>query len=99
LGNLSDNPKAFIFLMDYAHSRRVKLWGTARAVEDDPALIDQLRDPSYPGEVERAILFAIEAWDVNCPQHVHKRFAQAAVASIVEQLQSATSGKAGGLNL
>ena len=88
LGNLSDNPKAFIFLMDYAHSRRVKLWGTARAVEDDPALIDQLRDPSYPGEVERAILFAIEAWDVNCPQHVHKRFSQAAMAPIVEQLQS-----------
>jgi predicted pyridoxine 5'-phosphate oxidase superfamily flavin-nucleotide-binding protein len=88
LGNLLENPKAFIFLMDYAHSRRVKLWGTARAVEDDPALIDQLRDPSYPGEVERAILFTIEAWDVNCPQHIHKRFSQATVASVVKQLQS-----------
>jgi hypothetical protein len=72
LGNLSENPKAFIFLMDYAHSRRIKLWGIARVVEDDPALLDQLRDPSYPGEVERAILFTIEAWDVNCPQHIHR---------------------------
>ena len=53
LGNLSENPKAFIFLMDYAHSRRVKLWGSAHAVEDDPTLLDQLRDLSYPGEVER----------------------------------------------
>jgi hypothetical protein len=88
LGNLSENPKAFIFLMDYAHSRRVKLLGTARAVEDDPALIDQLRDPSYPGEVERAILFTIEAWDVNCPQHIHKRFSQTTAASAVKQLQS-----------
>jgi len=88
LGNLSENPKAFIFLMDYAHSRRVKLWGSAHAVEDDPTLRDQLRDPSYPGEVERAILFTIEAWDVNCPQHIHKRFSQATVDSVVKQLQS-----------
>jgi predicted pyridoxine 5'-phosphate oxidase superfamily flavin-nucleotide-binding protein len=88
LGNLSENPKAFIFLMDYVHSRRVKLWGTARAVEDDPALLNKFRDPSYPGVVERAILFTIEAWDVNCPQHIHKRFSQEAVASMVKQLQS-----------
>ena len=67
---------------------RVKLWGTALVVEDDPALLDQLRDPSYPGEVERAILFTIVAWDVNCPQHIHKRFSQATVASVVEELQS-----------
>jgi len=74
--------------MDYAHSRRIKLWGIARVVEDDPALLGQLRDPSYPGEVERAILFTIEAWDVNCPQHIHKRFSEATVASVVKQLQS-----------
>lgn len=63
LGNLSENPKAFIFLMDYAHSRRIKLWGKARVVEDDPALLNMLRDPAYPGKVERAILFEIEASD------------------------------------
>jgi hypothetical protein len=87
LGNLSENPKAFIFLMDYARSRRVKLWGNARMVEDDPTLLDRLRDPSYPGKVERAILFQIEAWDVNCPQHIHKRFSQKQVAPLIEQLQ------------
>ncbi len=69
LGNLSENPKAFIFLMDYARSRRIKLWGNARVVEDDPVLFDILRESSYPGKVERAILFEIKAWDVNCPQH------------------------------
>ena len=69
--------------MDYARSRRIKLWGTARVVEDDPALLDQLRDPSYPGKVERAILFEIEAWDVNCPQHIHKRFSQKQVAPVI----------------
>jgi predicted pyridoxine 5'-phosphate oxidase superfamily flavin-nucleotide-binding protein len=88
LGNLQDNSKAFIFLMDYVHSRRIKLWGTARVVEDDPDLQQKLADPAYPGKVERAILFHIEAWDVNCPQHIHKRFPQQAVAPLIEQLQS-----------
>jgi predicted pyridoxine 5'-phosphate oxidase superfamily flavin-nucleotide-binding protein len=88
LGNLSDNPKAFIFLMDYANSRRIKLWGTARVVEDDPDLLERLQAPEYPGRVERAILFSIEAWDVNCPQHIHKRFPQSVVAPIIEKLQT-----------
>jgi len=87
LGNLSDNPKAFLFLIDYARARRIKIWGTARVVENDPALLDQLRDPKYPGNVERAILFHIEAWDVNCPQHIHKRFSQNQVAPLIEHLQ------------
>ncbi len=87
LGNLSDNPKAFIFLMDYASSRRIKLWGTARVVEDDPDLLERLQDPEYPGRVERAILFSIEAWDVNCPQHIHKRYSQKVVAPIISKLQ------------
>ena len=88
LGNLSENPKAFIFLMDYAYSRRIKLWGTLDVVEDDPLLLDRLRDPAYPGKAERAILFEIEAWDVNCPQHIHKRFSQRQIAPVIEELQA-----------
>ncbi|MCO6457422.1 MAG: pyridoxamine 5'-phosphate oxidase family protein [Pirellulaceae bacterium] len=88
LGNLAENPQAFIFLMDYARSRRIKLWGKARVVEDDPELLDRLRDPAYHGRAERAILFQIEAWDVNCPQHIHKRFSQKQVAPLIEQLQN-----------
>jgi predicted pyridoxine 5'-phosphate oxidase superfamily flavin-nucleotide-binding protein len=87
LGNLSENPRAFIFLMDYAHSRRIKLWGTARVVEDDAPLCDRLQDPEYSGKVERVILFEIESWDVNCPQHIHRRFSQKQVAPVIEQLQ------------
>ncbi len=87
LGNLSENPQAFIFLMDYVNRRRVKLWGTARAVEDDPDLLRRLADPEYPGKVKRAILFRIEAWDVNCPQHIHKRLPQKMVAPLIEELQ------------
>lgn len=88
LGNVSENPKAFIFLMDYARSRRVKLWGTLRIVEEDAEILEQLRDRSYPGKVERAILFQIEAWDINCPQHIHKRFTQKQIAPVIEQLQA-----------
>jgi predicted pyridoxine 5'-phosphate oxidase superfamily flavin-nucleotide-binding protein len=87
LGNLSENPKAFIFLMDYANSQRVKLWGTARVINNDPGLLETLRDPDYPGKVERAILFTVEAWDINCPQHIHKRFSQRQIAPVIEKLQ------------
>jgi uncharacterized protein len=88
LGNLSENSKAFLFLMDYANSRRVKLWGTARVVEGDADLQERLRDPAYPGELERAILFSVEAWDVNCPQHIHRRFPERQVVPVVAELQS-----------
>ena len=86
LGNLSENPKAFIFLMDYANSQRVKLWGTARVVEDDPTP-QALRDPDYPGKGRRAILFTVEAWDINCTQHIHKRFSERQIAPVIEKLQ------------
>ena len=87
LGNLSENPQAFIFLMDYANSQRVKLWGQASVVEGDAALEERLRDPAYPGKVERVILFKLTAWDVNCSQHIHQRFSQRQVAPLIEQLQ------------
>lgn len=88
LGNLSENPKAFLFLMDYANQRRIKAWGTARVVEGDAGLEALLSDPSYAAKVERAILFTVEAWDVNCPQHIHQRFAATQVAPVIERLQS-----------
>src|SRR5215510_8675324 len=67
-GNLADNPKAYIFVMDYGHRRRVKLWGRARVVEDGPALLARLWPEGYKARGEQAILFEIEAWDTNCPQ-------------------------------
>lgn len=87
LANLSENPKAFIFLMDYVRSRRIKLWGRAKIVEGNSELEATLGDPDYPGKSERVILFELEAWDINCPQHIHKRFSRRAVAPIIEQLQ------------
>lgn len=87
-GNLSENPKAILFLMDYTSSRRVKIWGTARVVEGDAALNARLHDPSYPGHVERSILFTVTAWDANCPQHIHKRFTQPQVSQMFDDLQA-----------
>jgi len=73
--------------MDYANQQRVKLWGTARVVEDDAELLDRLRDPDYPGKVERAIVFTVEAWDINCPQHIHKRFSQREIQPVIDELR------------
>ncbi len=79
-GNLSENPRAYIFVMDYAHRRRVKIWGEARVVEDDPALTSSLMPQGYKARPEQVILFKIAAWDTNCPQHIPQKFDAADVA-------------------
>lgn len=87
VGNLSENPRAFIFLMDYVNQRRVKIWGSARIVENDPGLFSQLDVDRAEFDVERAIVFTIEAWDVNCPQHIHRRLLLAQVGEVIERLE------------
>jgi uncharacterized protein len=80
-GNLSENPRANIFLMDYAHRRRVKIWGEARVVDDDPALLKSLMPTGYKARPEQVILFKVSAWDTNCPQHIPQKFDAADVAA------------------
>lgn len=86
-GNLSENDRAFLFLMDYAHRRRIKLWGRARAVESNEALLAQVMPPDYPAWPEQVILFTVEAWDMNCPQHIPQKFDAADVAGVLQDLQ------------
>lgn len=76
LGNLSENNKAFIFLMDYPHQHRIKIWGEAEFVEDDPELLARVSDPDYPARPQRALVFHVKAWDVNCTQHITPRYTQ-----------------------
>lgn len=73
-GNLSDNPKAYLFLIDYMLRRRVKIWGTARIVQGDDALTASLMPEGYMARPEQVLLFDVDAWDVNCPQHIPQRF-------------------------
>lgn len=80
-GNLLDNPKAFLFLIDYAHRRRIKIWGTARVIEGDEALLGQLMPEDYKARPEQVVLFTVSAWDANCPQHIPQRFEAADVAA------------------
>ncbi len=88
VGNLADNPKAFIFLMDYAGRRRIKIWGRARVVEDDRELIAHLDDGDPDAAAERAIVFEIEAWDRNCPQFITPRHSEAEIAEIIGPLKA-----------
>ena len=80
-GNLSENPKANVFVMDYAHRRRVKIWGEARVVDDDPALLKSLMPKGYKARPEQVIVFKVSAWDTNCPQHIPQKFDAADVAA------------------
>ncbi len=87
-GNLEENAKAFLFLMDYAHRRRIKLWGRARVVSDDPELIARLMPDGYRAKPLQAILFEVEAWDSNCPQHIPQKLNAADVAEAVARLEA-----------
>ncbi len=84
-GNLADNPKAYLFLIDYANRRRIKIWGTARVVEGDEALVAELMPTDYKARAEQVILFTVSAWDSNCPQHIPQRFEAADVAAAMAE--------------
>ncbi len=87
-GNLTENDKAYIFLMDYANRRRIKIWGRARVVDDDAGLLERLADAGYEAVPEQAVVFEVEAWDVNCPQHITPRYTEQEMGSIVAPLQA-----------
>ena len=94
-GNLAENPRAFIFLMDYSTRTRIKLWGTARAVENDPSLLARLAPAGGKPRVERAIVFEVVAWDANCPQHIplkHDEEEVAALRARIAELEQENAG-------
>lgn len=86
LGHLKENDRAQIFILHYATQQRLKLWGRARMIEDDAELMERLVDPSYKAKPQRAIAFRIEAWDINCRQHIVARYTEAEIAPAVNQL-------------
>jgi predicted pyridoxine 5'-phosphate oxidase superfamily flavin-nucleotide-binding protein len=87
-GNLAENPRAFIFVMDYAHRQRVKIWGTARVVDADVGLTGRLFPEGYDAEAEQAILFTVETWNANCPQHIPQKFDAGDVAAELATLEA-----------
>ena len=91
LGNLSENDRAIIFAVDYARQQRVKLWGRARAIEDDPELLERLTPPKLGKRPQRVIRFRVEGWDMNCPQHIPQLFSaeevEAAAAAMLARIQ------------
>lgn len=88
IGNAAENPKAFIFAMDYRNRRRIKLWGRLHVVEDDTELLSGLVDPEYEATPERAFVFTVEAWDSNCPQHITQRWTEAEITPVIEAMQA-----------
>ena len=86
VGNLAENDKAFIFLMDYPNQHRIKIWGTAEFIENDPALLDRVIDRDYQARPQRVFVFHLEVWDVNCTQHIQQRFTVEEMQPIIQQL-------------
>ena len=88
MGNLSENDRAFIFLIDYPNRRRVKIWGRAEFVENDPDLLSRLDDADNEATPERSLVFHIETWDVNCPQHITPRFTREEIEPAMRELKT-----------
>jgi predicted pyridoxine 5'-phosphate oxidase superfamily flavin-nucleotide-binding protein len=84
-GNLADNPRAMLFLMDYASRKRVKIWGTARVIENDPEFVARLFPEGYKARVDQAIVFAVSAIDINCPRHIPQMLFAEDVAEAIAQ--------------
>lgn len=87
LSNLEGNDRAYLFVLDFARKQRIKIWGHARVVENDPALIERLFDAGYKARPERAILFTIEAWDSNCSSHITARFTETEILEAMSILR------------
>ena len=84
-GNLAENAKAHLFLIDYANQQRVKIWGEARVVEGDAELIAKLMPAGTKAHPEQAILFTVAAWDANCKQHIPLRYEAADVEAALAE--------------
>jgi len=87
LGNLTENDKAFIFLMDYPNRRRIKIWGTAEFFENDEVLLNKIVDPDYEARPERVLVFHVRAWSPNCTQYINQRFTIEEMAPMISELQ------------
>lgn len=85
MGNLVDSPKVHLFLIDYAQRQRIKIWGEARVIEDDPALVAKLVVPGYAARAERAFVIHVAAWDANCPQHIPRLLDATEVAAVIAE--------------
>ncbi|WP_061930323.1 pyridoxamine 5'-phosphate oxidase family protein [Aureimonas sp. AU22] len=89
LGNLGANDRACLFLMDYPHRARLKIYAHVEAIAPDamPELADLVAVPGYRGRIERIFRMRLEAFDWNCPQHIIPRFTEAEIAEAVRPLQ------------
>ena len=86
-GNLAENPRAFIFIMDYVHERRTKLWGTAKVVEGDAALLSKLVEPGYRAVPYPRPKTPTGEEDRNCPQHIPRMLPFEDVAAAIGRLE------------
>jgi len=86
LGHLKENDRAHIFIPHFATQQRVKLWGRARVIEGDIELMERLVDPVYKARPQRAVAFTLEAWDINCRQHIVPRYSEAEIAPAIDKL-------------
>lgn len=90
VGNMADNDRVAMILMDYANRKRMKIWARASIVHEaeDPELLARLEDPNYRAPVERAVVLKVEGLDWNCPKHITPRFTEPEIIQLVTPLHA-----------
>jgi predicted pyridoxine 5'-phosphate oxidase superfamily flavin-nucleotide-binding protein len=90
VGNLQNNDRVSLILMDYASQTRLKILGRVKfvAAADDPALMVRLTMPGYRARLERAAVIHVEAYDWNCPQHITPRFTESEIEQGIAPLRA-----------
>lgn len=88
-GNLAADNRACLFLMDYAHRARLKIYVRVDtlALDADPALTALVTVPGYKAKLERIFVLHLENFDWNCPQHITPRFTEQEVDEAVAPLR------------
>ena len=88
VGNIGNDERVSLILMDYVHRRRLKIWGHAQIVDsqNNPELLNKLYDTDYDATVERGIVVHVDALEWNCPQHITQRFTETEVKRAVAPL-------------
>jgi hypothetical protein len=89
VGNAADEAKTALFFMDYPRRTRLKLLARMRVADpaSEPALAAAVVDTGYKAVVERVLVFNVEAFDWNCPQHITPRYTLADVTPAIDALK------------
>jgi predicted pyridoxine 5'-phosphate oxidase superfamily flavin-nucleotide-binding protein len=90
VGNMATNTNVSLIMIDYPSRSRLKIFAKSEivALDDNSELFKTLNLDNYKFRPERMMVFHIEAYDWNCPQHIKQRFTLEEIDEITKPLRN-----------